>query len=691
MRIGIGIDTGGTCTDVVAYDLDEKKIIAHGKTPTTHEDLAVGICKAIDLLDSEILEQASAVALSTTLATNACVEDKTGQGTLILLSAHEDSFRDLGEKYGIGSGDHLVFVDSETSFAGEIKREPDWEALEAQLDGELSGCGALGIVEMYSMKTGSRLEKRVREMAQERGISTVCGYELFSEPNIIIRGAGTLLNAKLTSIIANFLDAVKTSMASHDMHATTIMVRSDSSLMVEEVARKRPVDTLLCGPAASVLGAVELCGKSSGIVIDMGGTTTDIAQVKDGFPRHVVDKTRIGRWETFVKSIRIDTFGLGGDSEVLVDRTGKLSLGTSRVMPMCMAATRFPKIKSVLAHIVEGHHKQHSWRNNIYVAERDISNVAGFSDSEKEIARVLYNNPQTIKNLDYEYGLPVTPKQLEHMIANAVVIRCGVTPTDAMHVKGDFSGYDADASLFALQAMSSYTFKPVDQLCEEIYDQVKKTLYFDVMRSLLANDYEGVQANELSDDLLEIIEREYQRARGCLKGNKRVDDAFVEVGFTCKVPLIGIGGPIGLFLTDVATMLGTEAYVSEYSGVANALGAIAGSVSATVSYEVSYDLGSGGYRIFGNGESFRATSLVEAEQIARQKATEAARAEALERGVVPEDLKEFCDWTCNEVDIGSDKPMFLGAVATATAYGTMMALADMDFHTESVRVHVPLA
>ncbi len=675
MRIGIGIDTGGTCTDIVAYDLDAKKILASGKTPTTHEDLAVGISNALDQLDPELLHEARAVALSTTLATNACVEDKTGQGSLILLSAHEASFRDLGGKYGIGSSDTLVFVDSETAYSGQIVREPDWSEVEKIVKTQLSGSGAVGVVEMYSQRTGSVLEQRVREIASDSGIATVCGHELFSEPNIVVRAAGTLLNAKLTSIITGFLDAVRRSMASHDMAAEAIVVRSDSSLMVEEVARRRPVDTLLCGPAASVMGALELCGAKSGIVIDMGGTTTDIAQVKDGFPRRMEDRTRIGRWETFVKSIHVDTFGLGGDSEVLVDRNGDVSLGTRRAMPMCMAASRFPKLLNVLERIADERHGAHSWRNDVYVSERDISDLNGFTDLEKQVASALYKSPMALRDLETDYGLLVTPQQLEHLQANSALIRCGVTPTDAMHVRGDFGAYDARASKLAFEAMSHYTHKSAARLCEEIYTQAKKTLYFDVVRSLMAAEHEGMEATELSDDMLEMIEAQYQLALGRIRGDASPDERFLNLGYTCSVPLVGIGGPIGLFLGDVAKMLGTTAFVSEHAGVANALGAIAGNVSATVSYEIAPDTATGEFLILGNGETHRALDLESARGIARHRALESAEKEALERGAVPGEIESFSDCKVREVTVGSGDKVFLGATVTATAYGTMSVLA----------------
>ena len=83
MKIGIGIDTGGTYTDAVIYDFERKKILASAKSLTTKDDLSRGILGAIDGLDSDLLQKAEVISLSTTLATIACVEDKGGHAKLI--------------------------------------------------------------------------------------------------------------------------------------------------------------------------------------------------------------------------------------------------------------------------------------------------------------------------------------------------------------------------------------------------------------------------------------------------------------------------------------------------------------------------------------------------------------------------------------------------------------------------------
>lgn len=86
MKLGIGIDTGGTYTDAVIYNFEDKKILGSAKSLTTKNDLTIGILGAIDGLPLDLVQQAEMISLSTTLATNACVEDKGGRAKLIFLA-----------------------------------------------------------------------------------------------------------------------------------------------------------------------------------------------------------------------------------------------------------------------------------------------------------------------------------------------------------------------------------------------------------------------------------------------------------------------------------------------------------------------------------------------------------------------------------------------------------------------------
>ncbi|MBQ0058920.1 MAG: hydantoinase/oxoprolinase family protein, partial [Lachnospiraceae bacterium] len=427
--LGIGIDTGGTCTDAVIYRFEDKEILASTKTHTTHDDLARGIRRALERLPKDLAQQAEVVALSTTLATNACVENKGGRAKVAMFGAHRENVEHYGSDYGFERGDGILFVDSKTRPSGKIVEMPDWDDFAAEVKDYFKDCDAAGVVEMYANKTGGVLENRAREIIKEAfDIPVVCGNELFAEKNIIKRGANTLLNARLISIIEEFTEAVRKSLKDLGIKAPFVIVRSDGSLMSEKFAKTHPIETLLCGPVASVKGAVELAGDMDSMVIDIGGTTTDIALVKNHQPKNADGGVRIGRWNTFVKGLFVDTFGLGGDSGVTFDDDYRIILEDQRVIPLCMTAHRYPAVLDTLEKIAKKTAPTRNPKDDIFLGEKVIAESAGYSDLEKRIATALLDHPMSLEELSIACGQSILHTHLERLVRESVIIRCGITP-----------------------------------------------------------------------------------------------------------------------------------------------------------------------------------------------------------------------------------------------------------------------
>ena len=130
--IGIGIDTGGTCTDAVIYDLTSKKILATGKTLTTKSNLEIGISNALGLLPEDLVRKAGSIALSTTLATNACVENKGCRAKLLIIGTEPSiigRLKDVLAEYGINDMSHLIVLDAKAENIFSEPFDPDWEDL----------------------------------------------------------------------------------------------------------------------------------------------------------------------------------------------------------------------------------------------------------------------------------------------------------------------------------------------------------------------------------------------------------------------------------------------------------------------------------------------------------------------------------------------------------------------------------
>lgn len=664
MKIGIGIDTGGTCTDAVIYQFEKKEILAFGKTPTTKDDLSKGIGNILDQLPRELVDQAEVIALSTTLATNACVENKGGRAKLIFFGVNPGNVTRVGNEYGLALDDSLLFIDSKTRPNGEIVEYPDWEEFRSNIHEWLRDCDAVGIVEMFAQKSGAELEKTAREIIQEEmGIPVVCGYSLFSESNIIKRGASALLNARLIFVIEEFLAAVKKALDDRNIKAPFVIVRSDGSLMTGEFTASRPVETLLCGPVASVMGATELTNEENCVIVDIGGTTTDIAFVKQGVPQRVKTGVRIGKWDTFVKGLFVDTFGLGGDSGVVLDDDNKLLLEEEKVMPLCMAAAKYPVLLKHLENEDRSGTRIINQQKNIYLRIKDISQNSSYTEQEIAVADYM-KEPHSLEEYKKTQGETILVSHIERLIREGVLIRCGLSPTDVMHVKGDFDKYDKRASVLGVKIMARAMWIEPDELAEMVYDEFKKKLYYNIVRILIEDAYPRIRECRLGEPEEIMIKDAYQRAK------YREDREFIGFHYTTPATLVGVGAPTKLFLEDVAKLLEAKVVTSEYSSVANALGAVVGNVSASVQMEVTFQQDISQYVVFGCGQRIEFEGLEEAKSTADEIAREKAREEAVLRGAEEAALQVSLE-VKEDIVQTEFGPLYMGYKVVATASGNL--------------------
>lgn len=635
MKIGIGIDTGGTYTDAVVYDFQNRKILGSAKARTTREDLTVGILEAMDGLQAELLAQAELVALSTTLATNACVEDKCGRAKLIFLGGDQKVIREQGPNYGLPGIEEILIQESYTKFSGVIEREPDWELFEKRIREEFRNLDGVGIIEMNAMRNGAVVEKKAKERFQEKyDIPVVCGHELFSELNCLQRGSSTLLNAALFPVIQEFMEAMKRALQARNMQATLVVVRSDGSLMSEEFVQKRPVETLLSGPAASTAGGVRLAEITEGvsgagsIIVDMGGTTTDIALVRDGIPVTVTGGITVGRWRTFVDGLYVKTVGLGGDSAVHYTDKG-VRLEEYRIVPLCVAAKAHPSMLESLRKLAADKRKHTRFLYEHYLLTKEITDRERYSEKELAFCDALQNGPLCIEAAAEAIGMDIYNLHVEKLLHEGVVQICGLTPTDIMHIRGDFDTYEAEASRLGAEFAAFNLHLSVPAFCEQVYDEIRRKLYIVIVKALLENKNKCYQKNGISESVMEFIQDSYEAA----KTGKT--DPLLSMLIHTDYTLVGLGAPIRIFLEDVAEMLGTRAVIPSHYEVANALGAVIGNVSASSEVQihpVTDEDEESGYKVFGNQEIRCFKELEDAESYAAADAREAARNEAIRRG-----------------------------------------------------------
>lgn len=330
MAYVIGIDTGGTYTDAVLLDTHEKgarSVKRKSKAFTTHHDLALGIRDSVERLDIAEFEkgQIEKVVLSTTLATNSIVEGDLHNVGLILIGDKPNG--ELATKY-------IKTVSGRINIKGRVLRDINREETEKAIDELILNVDSIAVSGLASVRNPV-LEQKVKTIIQNAyDIPVMCGHEYVSELGFLERTNTVVINAGLLPIIGRFIKAIKTVLEELDIKAPVFVVKGDGSIAKIDAIQKKPIDTVLSGPAASMIGAINLTGISDAVVADMGGTTTDTGIVRHKRVELSADGATIGSWKIRIKSAKLYTFGLGGDSLIAV-RNGAVEVGPKRVRPAC--------------------------------------------------------------------------------------------------------------------------------------------------------------------------------------------------------------------------------------------------------------------------------------------------------------------------------------------------------------------
>ncbi len=276
MAVLLGIDTGGTYTDAVLLD-EERGVLTSSKALTTRYDLSVGISEALGtaIRQSKLEkpgEDIQLISLSTTLATNAIVEGQGSPICLILIGYSPDAL----EQAGLGRimlNDLLVFVPGSHNQDGEEKELLNLGLVRSAIE-EHSPRVAAFAVSGYCAGRNPEHENSVRRLIQKScGLPVTCGGELTSNLHSTRRAVTAALNARLIPLLTRLIRAVEEILQRQNIQAPLMVLKGDGTLVSSRFAMTHPIETILSGPAASVVGSIFLTGEEDACVVDMGGTT----------------------------------------------------------------------------------------------------------------------------------------------------------------------------------------------------------------------------------------------------------------------------------------------------------------------------------------------------------------------------------------------------------------------------------
>lgn len=580
----LGLDTGGTYTDAVIARSDGE-LICSAKALTTPLDLTVGITGALSAVlgcdKAPSPDRIGLVGLSTTLATNAIVEGRGRPVGLVLIGYD----RDLIARHKMTdrlAAEEVAYIGGGHDYHGTETAPLDEAALAEAVGQWGDRVEAVGVSSFFGVRNPDHELRAAALIADKTGLPVTMGHQLTSRLDSIRRATTVALNARLTPLLSSLIATVKSALGRQGVPGRLMVVKGDGSLVDADWAALRPVETILSGPAASLIGAHKLAGAKADQtmwVVDMGGTTTDIVALENGLPTVNPEGAEVGGWRTMVEALDVRTIGLGGDSRVAVDRRGDLTVGPRRVVPICQLAAQYPQVTGVLRAQVHLPAKS-SLAGRFALA----GNGHPANGSDRQVADRVASAPASL--LDLSQGGDGLPGfVVEAAIGRGEVREAGFTPTDALHALGRMDDWDGQASLAAAGVLARQVDLTVDEFLARVVELVSRRAAAELISKALDDDgcSPDWSAQPLAQNLLD-------RALGGAASR-----------LTCRLnldrPVAAIGAPVSAYFPRAAELIGAELIVPQHAEVANALGAVAGGVVARRTVKISLLGPSGPYRV----------------------------------------------------------------------------------------------
>lgn len=567
----VGIDTGGTYTDSVLLDYKTRRIIASGKTLTTRENLTIGITKALKKLHIKDPSKIKLVGISSTLATNSIAEGKAKQAGLLLIGYDPDLISSYGLHKKFPTKNFKYFKGGHTS-QGEENEPPDLKGIRAWVRKHQNNLEALAISSYFSPLNPSHEELAFETIRKICSLPVVLGHQLSLKLDSIKRATTACLNASLVAIMQEFIEAVRESLKNQGIHAPLMIVKGDGSLMPYTEAVQKPVETIISGPAASAIGGRFLSGHGNALVIDVGGTTTDMALINNFEITISEEGARVGEIETAVKAARIRTIGLGCDSRISFGPGNQIQVGPDRVVPLSRLASRFPRVKKEILSLKKK--RNLDWRSNdieywFLYKEMDPKRISSEDLRHSELFELLSKGPlsltELLKRADVHHPVQLNA---EPLIRRGIIEHATLTPTDLLHANGQMNKWNTEVALQAVECAC------------EIYEKNRRTFVeetLDLATASIVEEAVVFLSRQIDENLLPK-QLEGSWGRWLFEEALIGKNPFVSITIASRFPIIGIGAPAGIFIKRVSDTLKAPFVLPDHASVANAAGAVAGSV-----------------------------------------------------------------------------------------------------------------
>ncbi len=535
MKYHIGIDTGGTSTDAVLVDPAGDLVIATAKTPTTRYRLSDGISTVLSkLLSSSDASAADigALAISTTLATNSVIENK-GARVALLVIGYVKHF-----KLPITA---IIYLKGGHSITGKEETPLELEYLVETLGKLKSSVDAYAVCSAMSMKNPTH------ELVAKKAISMIdpkpvfCSHLSSSEAGMKERAATAALHARLMPVMNDFIAGVTASMEQFNLSCPLTIVTGNGATITAEQAVKQSGQTVASGPACTAIFGAK-SEKRQALVVDVGGTTTDIALVADGNPVLSSHGCTIGSWETHVESVDMYTCGTGGDSLVSVGANSTLSIGPERVIPLCISGNKAGSVDWI---------GPDEMGSAIFLSpavdkiEPQKDPILAFLSQNAPVTRYLLKRSPALKTISIT-------RHLEQLRREQKIEETGFTPTDALCVLGLTDFGERNIAEKGARRLAENMGLSLEAFCQKVKQETEEK----IVSAILSYVFTRTWGKSLSPFL-----------------SSYTSHAILDTRFSLKIPLIGIGAAARFFLPAVAEKLSTSVTFPQFYEVGSAVGA----------------------------------------------------------------------------------------------------------------------
>lgn len=576
----LGIDTGGTYTDGVLLDYASRQVLASHKSLTTKRDLSIGIEAVIENIAIDDPSAIKMVSISTTLATNAIAESAgkasaKGKRAALLLIGYDPDLVATFKMTQRFATPHYYYFAGGHDFYGQEKEPLDLPAILSKVEQIKHQVEAIAVSSYFSPLNAEHEHLAYQAMADMCDLPIVLGHQLSTKLNSIERATTAALNASLLAVLQEFIVSVQAALKRRQIKAPLMVVRGDGTLMSDEFAARTPVETIHSGPAASAIGGRFLSRLDDALVIDVGGTTTDLALIQNGQVTISEEGATVGHYKTAVKAANLLSIALGGDSHITLCPDKTIAVGPERVVPLAFLAWEYPQVSHQLKALSmqDWAHIMPESLDYYFLLRRPKDKQSLRPGHELDLFNVLSNGPQSLPEiLKHLNLLHVSQLNLGDLQRREIIGKAGLTPTDLLHVEGHYTLWNVEAAAKALDTFARFLLQDSAEVRRRVWSQITETIVQAIITFLTGKQ---LPPPLLSNDQ-DMGRWFFNNSLGLYPPHPQL-----ETRIRLRPSLIGIGAPAGFFLQDVARILQTELILPDYYQVANAVGAVAGSIVFT--------------------------------------------------------------------------------------------------------------